>query len=263
MKKVLAIVLALVLTAAVALASAETLVVGATAVPHAEILEQAKPVLAAKGVDLEIVVFDDYVQPNRQLADGDLDANYFQHVPYLTGFNASNGTNLAVLGAVHYEPMGIYGGKTAALDAIKAGAVIGIPNDPSNEVRALELLAALDLIVLPEVYDTTLTVLDITGDLNPLKLELIEIAAEQLPRQLADFDFAVINSNYALEAGVEVVGTALACESTEVSYPNVVAIREGDTNPLLQTLIDVLQSDEIANWITETYGTAVVPTTVY
>ena len=263
MKKLIALVLALALVATVALASAETLVIGATSVPHAEILEFAKDLLAAKGVELEIVVFDDYVQPNTQLNDGDLDANYFQHVPYLTSFNEGKGTKLAVLGAVHYEPMGIYAGKTAALADLKAGAVIGIPNDPSNEVRALELLKALGIINLPETYDVTLTALDITGDLNPNGVELVEVAAEQLPRQLGDFDFAVINSNYALEAGPAIVGVALATEGEDIAYPNVVAIREGDDRAILSTLIEVLQGEEVQNWIAETYGTAVVPTTVY
>lgn len=263
MKKFVAIVLALVLASAVALASAETLVIGATSVPHAEILEFAKDLLTEKGVDLDIVVFDDYVQPNLQLDAGDLDANYFQHVPYLNSFNEGNGTKLTVLGAVHYEPMGIYGGKTAALADLADGAIIGIPNDPSNEVRALELLKALGIINLPETYDTTITALDIAGDLNPKNVTLVEVAAEQLPRQLGDFDFAVINSNYALEAGPEVVGTALASEGEDVAYPNVIAIREGDDRAILTTLIEVLQGEEVQNWITEKYGTAVIPTTVY
>lgn len=259
MKKFVAILLALVLTSAIALAGAETLTIGCTSVPHAEILEQAKAALAEKGVELELVVVDDYALLNPYLKDGDVDANFFQHVPYLTDYNANNGTNLVPLCAVHYEPMGIYGGKSKDLDAIADGAEIGVPNDASNEVRALELLAALGLIKLPETYDTTLTVIDITGELNPKNLKLTEVAAEALPRQLADYDFAVINSNYALAAGVEMVGNALATEGTDVSYPNVVAVREGDENPAFAVLTEVLQSDDMVNWIKETYGTAVVP----
>lgn len=262
MKKLLALALALVLALSCA-AFAETLVIGCTIVPHADILEAAKPILADKGIDIDIIIFDDYVQPNLQLDAGDLDANFFQHVPYLNDFNASKGTKLVPLCAVHYEPMGIYAGKAASLEDLKAGATIGIPDDPSNELRALELLAALGYISLPEGYDTTTTAMDIKGDLNPLKLDLVEIAAEQLPRMLSDFDFAIINSNYALAAGPEVVGPALITESEEVAYPNVVVVREGDTREAFTTLVEVLQSDEIVAFITETFGTAVIPTTVY
>lgn len=261
MKKIFAIVLALALLTSAAFA--EKIVIGATPVPHAEILEAVSETLAAQGIELEIVIFDDYVQPNEQLFSGDLDCNYFQHVPYLDSFNESHGYDLQVLGAVHYEPMGIYAGKAASLEDLKAGVSIGIPNDPSNEVRALELIAALGYITLPETYDTTLTPIDLTKEMNPLGIEFVEVNAEQLPRQLADFDFAVINSNYALTAGLEVVGPALASEATDVAYPNIIAVRNGETRESLNVLLSVLQSAETQALITATYGTAVIPTTEY
>ena len=261
MKKLLTLVLALVLVAAVAAtASAATkLVVGASSTPHAEILEAAKPLLADKGIDLEIVVFDDYVQPNLQLESGDLDANYFQHIPYLESFNADNGTHLVSAGAVHYEPMGIYSNlsKAYTLDTIPDGAVIAVPNDPTNEARALKLLEYLGLITLSN--DTTAaTVLDIAE--NPKNIQVQEFEAAAVPRMLADVDLAVINSNYALQAGVDVVGTAIGTESPDVAYPNIVAIREGDDREELKTLVEVLQSDAIVEFIKSTYGTSVVPT---
>ena len=259
MKKILSLVLAAALIAAVAVASANTtLVIGASATPHAEILEQAATLLADKGIDLEIVVFDDYVQPNLQLDAGDLDANYFQHTAYLEDFNAQNGTKLVSAGAVHYEPMGIYAGKSSDLANIPDGAVIAVPNDTTNEARALDLLEYLGIITLSEDAGETATALDIEE--NPHNVEIIEVEAAQIPRQLVDVDFGVINSNYALQAGAEVTGTALATESTDVAYPNVIAVREGDEREELKTLVEVLQSDEMVVWINETYQGAVVPT---
>lgn len=260
MKKLLIAVLTLALIASAACASAATLVVGASSTPHAEILEAAKDLLAEKDIELEIVVFDDYVQPNLQLESGDLDANYFQHIPYLEDFNAGYGTHLAVLGAVHYEPMGIYTNldKAYTIDTIPDSAVIAVPNDPTNEARALTLLQAQGLLTLNVAAGQSATVLDIAE--NPKNIQVQEFEAAAVPRMLADVDLAVINSNYALQAGVDVVGTAIAVEGTDVSYPNVVAIREGDDREELKTLIEVLQSDAIVSFITETYGTAVVPT---
>ena len=260
MKKLLTIAIALVLIAAVATASAATLVIGASSTPHAEILEAAKDLLAAKDITLDIIVFDDYVQPNLQLDAGDLDANYFQHIPYLEDFCAQNGTKLVSAGAVHYEPMGIYTNQAKAytMDTIPDGAVIAVPNDPTNEARALNLLAAQGLIKLDVAAGQTATVLDITE--NPKNIEVHEFEAAAVPRMLADVDLAVINSNYALEAGVEVVGTAIAVEGTDITFPNIVAIREGDDRAELKTLVEVLQSEEMVNWITTTYGTAVCPT---
>ena len=260
MKKLLTIAIALVLVAAVATASAATLVIGASSTPHAEILEAAKDLLAAKDITLDIIVFDDYVQPNLQLDAGDLDANYFQHIPYLEDFCAQNGTKLVSAGAVHYEPMGIYTNQAKAytIDTIPEKAVIAVPNDPTNEARALNLLAAQGLITLDVAAGQTATVLDIVD--NPKKLEIQEFEAAAVPRMLADVDLAVINSNYALQAGAEVVGSAIAVEGTDISFPNIIAIREGDDRAELKTLVEVLQSEEIVNWIVSTYGTAVVPT---
>ena len=260
MKKLLTLVLALVLVTAVATASAATLVIGASSTPHAEILEAAKAALAAKDIELDIVIFDDYVQPNLQLDAGDLDANYFQHIPYLEDFCAQNGTKLVSAGAVHYEPMGIYTNlsKAYTIDSIPDKAVIAVPNDPTNEARALELLAAQGLIKLDVAAGQTATILDITE--NPKDLEIQEFEAAAVPRMLADVDLAVINSNYALEAGVDVVGTAIAVEGTDITFPNIIAIREGDDRAELKTLVEVLQSEEMVQWITNTYGTAVCPT---
>ena len=260
MKKLLTLVLAFVLVAAVATASAATLVIGASSTPHAEILEAAKEALAAKDIELEIVVFDDYVQPNLQLDAGDLDANYFQHIPYLESFCADNGTKLVSAGAVHYEPMGIYSNlkKAYTVDTIPEKAVIAVPNDPTNEARALNLLAALGLITLSNDAGTDATVLDI--DQNPKNIEVQEFEAAAVPRMLADVDLAVINSNYALQAGADVVGTAIAVEGTDITFPNIVAIREGDDRAELKTLVEVLQSEEMVQWIKDTYGTSVVPT---
>lgn len=261
MKKLLTAVLALALIATFACASAATsLVVGASSTPHAEILEAAKPLLAEKGIDLEIVIFDDYVQPNLQLEAGDLDANYFQHIPYLEDFNAQNNTHLVSAGAVHYEPMGLYvnPSKPVTLDTIPDGAVIAVPNDTTNESRALGLLEFNGLLTLSTAAGQTATVLDI--DENPHKLQIIEIEAAQVPRQLADVDLGVINSNYALQAGTDIVGTPIAYESTEVAYPNIIAVREGDEREELKTLVEVLQGEAIVSFIHETYHGAVVPT---
>jgi D-methionine transport system substrate-binding protein len=260
MKKLLTIALALVLVASVAAASAAELVIGASSTPHAEILEAAKDLLAAKDITLDVIVFDDYVQPNLQLDAGDLDANYFQHVPYLESFCADNGTKLVSAGAVHYEPMGIYSNlkKAYTVDTIPEKAVIAVPNDPTNEARALNLLAALGLITLSNDAGTDATVLDI--DQNPKNIEVQEFEAAAVPRMLADVDLAIINSNYALQAGVEVVGTAIATESSDIAYPNIIAVREGDERAELKTLVEVLQSEEMVQWIKDTYGTSVVPT---
>ena len=243
MKKLLTIAIALVLVAAVATASAATLVIGASSTPHAEILEAAKDLLAAKDITLDIIIFDDYVQPNLQLDAGDLDANYFQHIPYLEDFCAQNGTKLVSAGAVHYEPMGIYTNlsKAYTMDTIPDGAVIAVPNDPTNEARALNLLAAQGLIKLDVAAGQTATVLDITE--NPKNIEIQEFEAAAVPRMLADVDLAVI-----------------AVEGTDITFPNIIAIREGDDRAELKTLVEVLQSEEMVNWITTTYGTAVCPT---
>ena len=258
MKKVLLFTaLAAALTAGLAQAG-EKLVVAATPVPHAEILELIKPTLAKEGVDLEIKVFTDYVQPNVQVAEKHLDANYFQTLPYLESFNKGKGTNLVTVIGVHVEPFGGYSKKVKNLSELKDGATIAIPNDTTNESRALGLLEFNGLIKLDTEAGQTATVLDIAE--NPHKFDFVEVEAAQVPRTLADVDLGVINSNYALQAGVDVVGTPIAYESTEVAYPNIIAVREGDDREELKTLVEVLQGDEIVNFINETYKGAVVPT---
>lgn len=260
MKKLLTIAIALVLVAAVATASATTLTIAASVTPHAEILNYANTLLADKGIELDVHIFDDYVQPNLVVDSGEMDANYFQHIPYLDNFNAERGTKLVSAGAVHYEPMGIYSNldKAYTIDTIPEKAVIAVPNDPTNEARALELLEALGLITLSNDAGSEATVLDIAE--NPKNIEIQEFEAAAVPRMLADVDLAVINSNYALQAGVEMVGTAIATESSDIAYPNIIAIREGDDRAELKTLVEVLQSEEMVQWIQSTYGTAVVPT---
>lgn len=240
--------------------SDKVITVGATPTPHAEILNAAKDALEAEGYTLKVVEFTDYVQPNTALVDGDLDANYFQHIPYLEDFNAQNGTHLVSAGAVHYEPMGLYvnPAKAIALDSIPDGATIAIPNDTTNESRALGLLEFNGLLKLNAAAGQTATVLDVAE--NPHKFEFVEVEAAQVPRTLADVDLGVINSNYALQAGTDVVGTPIAYESTEVAYPNIIAVRESDDREELKTLVEVLQGDEIVNFINETYKGAVVPT---
>ena len=237
-----------------------TITVAASPTPHAEILAQAKPILEAEGWTLEVKEFQDYVQPNNVVESGEFDANYFQHIPYLEDFNAQNGTHLVSAGAVHYEPMGLYvnPAKAITLDSIPDGATIAIPNDTTNESRALGLLEFNGLLKLNAAAGQTATVLDVAE--NPHKFEFVEVEAAQVPRTLADVDLGVINSNYALQAGTDVVGTPIAYESTEVAYPNIIAVREGDDREELKTLVEVLQGDEIVNFINETYKGAVVPT---
>lgn len=239
----------------------EKLVVGASPAPHAEILEAARDLLADKGYDLEIVEYTDYVQPNNALESGDLDANYFQHLPYLESFNKENGTNLVSAGAIHYEPFGVYAGKTTSLDELQDGATIAVPNDTTNEARALLLLEAQGLIKLKEDAGLTATKNDIVE--NPKNLQLYEVEAAQLPRVIGDVDVAVINGNYAIEAGYK-VSDALAVEASDslaaTTYGNVVAVRAGEENdPAIQALIEALTSDAVKAFIESTYDGAVVP----
>ena len=237
------------------------LTVGASPAPHAEILEAAREELAKKGYDLKIVEYTDYVQPNLALDAGDLDANYFQHLPYLESFNKENGTNLVSAGAIHYEPFGVYAGKTTSLDELQDGATIAVPNDTTNEARALLLLEAQGLIKLKEDAGLTATKNDIVE--NPKNLQLYEVEAAQLPRVIGDVDVAVINGNYAIEAGYK-VSDALAVEASDslaaTTYGNVVAVRAGEENdPAIQALIEALTSDEVKAFIESTYDGAVVP----
>ena len=239
-----------------------TIKIGATPAPHAEILEAAKPILAEKGITLEIVEFTDYVQPNTATESGDIDANYFQHKPYLNDFNAENGTHLVSVGDIHYEPFGLYPGKTATLDELADGAQIAVPNDATNEARALLLLEAQGLITLTEGVGLTATKLDIID--NPKNLDIVEMEAAQLPRTLDSVDMAVINGNYAIEAGLSVAKDAIAVEDANSdaadTFANVICIKEGnEDNEAIKTLVEVLKSDDIKAFINDTYDGAVVP----
>lgn len=264
MKKIIAIALAL-LSALSLMAcgkKSETLKVGASVTPHAEILKVAKDELAKEGITLEIVEFTDYVLPNTSLESGDLDANYFQHKPYLDTFNAEHGTNLVSVAAIHYEPFGIYAGKTASIEALQDGATISVPNDGSNEARALLVLEAQGLIKLKEGVGTTATVLDIAE--NPKNLNIIEMEAAQLAISLQDVDLAVINGNYALQAGLNAATDALATEDANSAaaqeYANILAIKAGnESDPRIAKLIVALESDAVRDYINNTYKGAVVP----
>nr|WP_302665871.1 MetQ/NlpA family ABC transporter substrate-binding protein [uncultured Agathobaculum sp.] len=241
----------------------KTITVGASPTPHAEILNAAKDVLAEDGWTLNVVEFTDYVQPNTALVDGDLDANYFQHIPYLNNFNKENNADLVSAIEMHYEPFGIYPGKTASLDALADGATVAVPNDGSNETRALLLLQDAGLIKLKDGIDPTsdATKLDIVE--NPKNLDIQEIAAEQLPRSLEDVDLAVINGNYALQADLNAKEDSLITENPEYAkvYVNVVACRSGDENSdKIQALKKALQSDTVKQFIDDTYKGAVVAT---
>ncbi|HIS45339.1 MAG TPA: metal ABC transporter substrate-binding protein [Candidatus Scatomorpha merdigallinarum] len=241
----------------------ETITVGATSTPHGEILEAVRGELEALGYDLEIVTFNDYVQPNTALADGDLDANYFQHEPYLTTFNAERGTDLVSAGAIHYEPMGIYPGSKTSLDELSEGDAIAIPNDGSNETRALLLLQDLGYITLEDGIDASSNAtIEAIVD-NPLNLEITEMNAENIPHVLPDVAFGIINGNYALQAGLT-GNDALASEDAESdaaqTYANIVACRNGDENSdKIQALITALTSDTCREYIESTYNGAVVP----
>lgn len=242
-------------------AELKEIVVGASPAPHAEILEAAKPVLAEMGYSLKIVEYTDYVQPNLALDAGDLDANYFQHYPYLEQFIAENGTKLASAGKIHYEPFGIYAGKTAALADLADGAKVAVPNDATNEARALLLLEAEGLIKLTEGVGLKATKTDIVE--NPKNLEILEIEAAQLPRSLQDVDIAVINGNYAIDAGLK-VSDALAVEASDSvaadTYGNVVAVQEGkESDEAIQALMEALTSDTVKAFMETTYEGAVVP----
>ena len=239
-----------------------TLKVAASPTPHAEILNAAKDILAEQGIDLEVIEFTEYVQPNLVTESGEVDANYFQHKPYLDGFNVEQGTHLVSVGPVHYEPLGIYPGKSSDLENIADGATIAIPSDTTNEARALQLLATQGLITVRDDAGLTATINDITE--NPHNIKFEEIEAAQLPRTVQDVDFAVINGNYALAAGFSVKNDALATEdaSSEAAqtYANVLVVKEGRENdPAIQALYAALTSDKVKDYINSTYDGAVVP----
>ena len=239
----------------------KVITVGATPAPHAEILEIARDVLAKEGYTLDIVEFDDYIMPNEAVEDGELDANYFQHITYMNQFNEDNGTHLVSVGSIHYEPFGIYAGKTASLEELADGAQIAIPNDATNGGRALLLLEQEGLITLKEGVGITATVNDIVD--NPKNLEIVELEARLLPDSLKDVDLAVINGNYAIDAGLK-IADALAIESAEgeaaTAYANVLVVKEGHENDEgIQALLQALESDEVKLFIEDTYAGAVVP----
>lgn len=242
-----------------AASGAKTLKVGATAVPHAEILEAAKPLLEKEGITLEIVEFNDYVQPNLALNDKELDANFFQHEPYLKNFmDEHKEVKLKNAAGIHIEPMGVYSKKIKKLDELKDGATIAIPNDPTNGGRSLLLLEKAGIIKLKEGVGEKATVGDIAENKKNIKFQ--EVEAAQVPRTLDDVDAAVINSNFAMQVNLDPTKDAMFIEDSTSPYVNIIAVREGDENhPEIQALIKVLHSDEIKQFITEKYKGAVVP----
>ncbi len=239
-----------------------TIKVAASATPHAEILEQAAPLLAAKGWNLEVTVFDDYVQPNLVVESGDFDANYFQHIPYLDNFNEENGTHLVNAGGIHYEPFGIYPGTKNSLDDLADGDTIAVPNDTTNEARALLLLQDNGIITLKKGAGLNATIKDIES--NPKNIKIQELEAAQVARVKDEVAFVVLNGNYALQAGFSVAKDSIAYETSDSeaakTYVNVIAVKEGNENSeAIQALIETLKSDEITNYINETYDGAVIP----
>jgi len=235
-----------------------TLTVAATAIPHAEILKQVKPILAKEGVDLEVKVFADYVQPNSQVAEKNIDLNYFQTKPYLDAFNHERGTKLVIITGVHIEPFGAYSRKYKNIDQLPDGASVTIPNDPSNNSRALLLLAKHGLITLKDPNDEMATLKDITA--NPKHLKFRELEAAMLPRTLDEVDLALINTNYALAAGLNPTKDALLIEDKNSPYVNYLVGREDNQNdPRVQKLAKALTSPEIKAFIEQKYHGAVLP----
>lgn len=280
-QKVLALVLALVLslslaacasksteTASTETAASETteskgtITVAASPTPHAEILAQVAPILAAEGWTLEVKEFQDYVQPNNVVESGEFDANYFQHIPYLENFNEEQGTHLVNAGGIHYEPFGIYPGTKSSLDDIAEGDTIAVPNDTTNEARALLLLQDNGILKLKDGAGLTATVLDIEE--NPYNVEILELEAAQVPRVKDEVAYVVLNGNYALDAGFSVAKDSLAYEKSDSdaakTYVNVIAVKEGNENSeKIQALVSALKSDAIRQYINDTYDGAVVP----
>lgn len=240
----------------------KTIKIAASATPHAEILEKAKPLLEKKGYKLEIKVFDDYVQPNQVVESGEFDANYFQHIPYLESFNKEKGTHLVNAGGIHYEPFGIYSGKKKSLDEIAKGDSIAVPNDTTNEARALQLLQDNGIIKLKDGVGLEATVNDIVD--NPYDVKIVELEAAQVARVVDETAFVVLNGNYALQAGFSVRKDSIASEKADSeaaqTYVNIIAVKEGNENKdSIKALVEVLKSDEIKEYINETYDGAVVP----
>lgn len=239
-----------------------TIKVAASATPHAEILEEAAPILAEQGWTLEVTVFDDYILPNNVVESEEMDANYFQHIPYLDSFNEEQGTHLVNAGGIHYEPFGIYPGKKAALSELADGDVIAVPNDTTNEARALLLLEANGVLKLKEGAGLSATVNDIEEKL--VNVEILELEAAQVARVKDEVAFIVLNGNYALQAGFSVAKDSVAYETSDSeaakTYVNVIAVKEGHENDEgIQALVEVLKSDEIKKFINDTYDGAVIP----
>lgn len=236
-----------------------TLTVAATPTPHAEILQQVVEPLKAEGIDLVIKEYTDYVLPNTAVEEGEVDANYFQHTPYMESFNAERGTHLVNAGEIHFEPMGLYPGKTASLDDLADGATIAVPNDATNEGRALMLLEAQGLIKLKEDAGLECTPNDIVEYTKDLKIQ--ELEAAMVPQVIDDVDFAIINSNYAIQAGLDPTTDALVSESAEdAKYPNIICVKEGnETSDAIVKLLEALKSDAVRTFIEENYNGAVVP----
>ena len=240
------------------MAAAEDIKIGVSPGEHAEILEQVAPIAAAKGLNLDIVEFSDYVVPNTALADGDLQANSFQHVPYLENQIKDRGFDLVVVGKTITTPMGVYSSKLKSLGDLAPGATVAIPNDPTNGGRALLMLAEQGLITVNPDAGLVPTPLDITG--NPKNLEFAELDAAQLPRALQDADAAVINTNYALDAGLSPKNDAIAMEKADSPYANVIVVRAGDEGqPWVKTLVEAYHSPEIKSFIDTKYEGAVIP----
>lgn len=241
----------------------KTIKVAAVPTPHAEILNDVvKPLLEEQGYTLEVTEFTDYVQPNTATEDGEVDANYFQHGPYLENFNSERGTHLVSVASVHYEPLAIYPGKVTTLDDLQEGATVAVPNDPTNEARALLLLQQEGLITLTEGVGVNATINDIVD--NPLNLQIEELEAAVVPTVLADVDVACINANYAIEAGLTVNDDALAVESAEgdaaQTYANLLVVKEGnENNEGIQALAAALNTDEVRDYINENYQGSVLP----
>lgn len=240
----------------------KTIKVAASATPHAEILEYAKTALKEKGYDLKVTIFDDYVKPNEVVESGEFDANYFQHEPYLNSFNEEKGTHLVIAGKIHYEPFGIYPGTKKSLDDIADGDTIAVPNDTTNEARALLLLQDNGIIKLKDGAGINATVNDIEE--NPHNIEIVELEAAQVARVVDETSFVVLNGNYALQAGFSVSKDALAYETSDSeaakTYVNVIAVKEGsENNEAIKALVDVLKSDDVKKYINDTYDGAVLP----
>lgn len=236
-----------------------TITVGATPVPHGEILNEIKPLLAKEGIDLKVVEFSDYVKPNLALADKEIDANFFQHKPYLDAFVADRGVALVPSVKVHIEPMGIYSHKIKDLKELAAHSKVAIPNDPTNGGRALLLLQKAGLITLKDGGTINATVMDILD--NPKSLEFVELESAQIPRSLDDVDIAIINTNFAMEAGLNPLKDSLFLESKDSPYANILVIRKGDEQrPEIQKLAAALQSPEVKSFIEKKYNGAILPT---